>query len=105
MRPIKFRGREYKTGKYIFGTNYAYFPEGAFGTIFQPVATIGNFNQASTVVDLDSVAQLVGYDKNEKEVYEGDTLIDENGFETVVDYRDNPDFVHLHTLKEVSTPR
>ena len=89
-RTIKFRGRDaygkYRYGFYVECSGISYITENHDGDEVAP----------------DTVAQLVGYDKNGKEVYEGDTIAGENGYETVVYYHDNPDFVRLHTLKEQS---
>lgn len=62
-RPIKFRGRD-KNGKFRYGD----FNDIDLGTIFADV-------------DEDSIAQLVGYDSDGREVYEGDELVGANGFE------------------------
>ncbi|MBR4382872.1 MAG: hypothetical protein IKP64_04875, partial [Selenomonadaceae bacterium] len=58
-RPIKFRGRD-KNGKFRYGD----FNDIDLGTIFADV-------------DEDSIAQLVGYDANGKEIYEGDKVTSE----------------------------
>ena len=63
MRPIKFRGRDVHTGKY------------RYGDITQ--TAIGILMDDGYEVASDSIAQLVGYDKNGNEVYEGDTVIEE----------------------------
>ena len=66
MRPIKFRARD------INGKIY-------FGSFDEDTNTIDCWDIAETVVvKRDTVAQLVGYDKDGKEVYEGDIIIDEN---------------------------
>lgn len=93
MRPIKFRGRDIDSGEEVFFD---------LEDILLDVA--GGYSEYIGLhnIDPDTVAQLVGYDANGKEVYEGDTIAGENGYETVVYYHDNPDFVRLHTLKEQS---
>ena len=63
-RPIKFRGRG-KNGKVIYGD----FNDIDLGTIFAGVED-------------DCIDQLVGYDEDGKEVYEGDVIVDDNGNET-----------------------
>ena len=69
MRPIKFRGRDIR-GRTLFG-DIRHNNGGCF--MFD-----GDFWYE---VDSDSIAQLVGYDKDGKEVYEGDIIVDENGGE------------------------
>ena len=69
MRHIKFRGRDVegkmRFGHYVEDKGYPYIVE---SHCWHEVAT-------------DSVAQFVSYDKNCKEVYEGDVLVDEYGAE------------------------
>ena len=69
MREIKFRGKRIDNGELIYGDLL---------TGGNEFAIINDTWRA--VVVPESVAQLVGYDKNGAEVYEGDTLIDESGF-------------------------
>ena len=74
MRPIKFRGRDYFTGEW----HYGFYLEDEDGVnIFE--------NKCAYLVGPDSVAQLVGYDKDGNEVYEGDTVqsVVEHGIATV----------------------
>lgn len=74
-RPIKFRGRVPNIGV----------PEDGkivFGSFDDPTCTIDCWDTAETVVvERDSVAQLVGYDKDGNEVYEGDIATDYAGHE------------------------
>lgn len=61
MREIKFRGKSIYSGKIIFGDLSHY--KG------------GRYIDDEAVYE-NSVAQLLGYDKNGEEVYEGDKLVD-----------------------------
>ena len=65
MRPIKFRGRDINTGKFVsaeINDEYLTF-----------------ITDDVHLVDADSIAQLVGYDCDGREVYEGDFLVNDNG--------------------------
>lgn len=68
MREIKFRGKRIDDGLLVFGNCLHQYPDGK-------VAISHVTKLALTFVDPDSVAQLVGYDKDGREVYEGDKLI------------------------------
>ena len=70
MRKIKFRGKDLETGKFIYGDLYQ--PRGA-------MLIRVDYAIAARYVDPDSVAQLVGFDTNGCEVYEGDIVIDKFG--------------------------
>lgn len=71
MRPIKFRGRNIETGEYVFGDLRII---GIRPHIFKEAQCY--YDEELIEVEPESVAQLVGYDAKNKEVYEGDTLID-----------------------------
>ena len=51
-------------------------------------------------VEPDSIAQLVGYDKDGNEIYEGDTVIDEFGHEVAAKLFDNLELGRV-ALKEI----
>lgn len=72
MRPIKFRGRNIDTGEFVFGDLRII---GIRPHIFKEAQCY--YDEELIEVDEDSVAQLVGYDANGNEVYEGDTVIEE----------------------------
>ena len=76
---IKFRGKEFKTGNIVFGkylTSTHNHEEGE-----EKVIWIGDEENGYHIVEDDSIAQLVGYDSDGKEIYEGDELIDSAGHE------------------------
>ena len=93
MRKIKFRGRHIDTDDFVFG-DLIHMSGGRIGIIFDK-------RVAAVEVVPDSVAQFVGYDKNGREVYEGDVLITRSGFEYQA--RWYPSHLSDHTLKEVAT--
>lgn len=64
--PIKFRGRDAETGKMVYGD----YINGTMG----PLINEHNWAMPARIVEPSSVAQLLGYDKNGDEVYEGDIL-------------------------------
>lgn len=71
MRKIKFRGIDSCTGKYVYG-------------YYNPFMNAEELPMISTKageveVAAESVAQLVGVDKNGREVYEGDKVVDDFG--------------------------
>ncbi len=72
MRKTKFRGRT-EDGEFIYGDLLQ-------GNYDESAPKIKPRHKKAQYVWAVSVAQLVGYDTNGKEIYEGDTLIDEKGF-------------------------
>lgn len=75
-RPIKFRGRDIDTGEIIYGD---FRKIGIHAHIFKEADCY--YEEELIEVVPDSVAQLVGYDANGDEVYEGDIVIDKFHFE------------------------
>lgn len=66
--PIKFRGRRIDNGEFVYSVYVKSVPMSSFPGIVDDDDYIHD-------VDPDSIAQLVGYDANGKEVYEGDTVL------------------------------
>lgn len=69
-RPIKFRGR-LASGKYVYGDIVQWCG-------FDKPRICSWDNGVIYDVEPDSVRQLIGYDCNGREVYEGDVLVDDN---------------------------
>lgn len=67
--PIKFRGKA-ENGEYVYGDLMQ-------GNYDESAPRIKPRKKRPVYVDKNSVVQLVGYDKNGAEVYEGDTIINE----------------------------
>lgn len=87
MREIKFRGTD-NNGIVIYGNYHQY---------SRSECAIGDGKRLAFIKP-ESVAQLVGHDKHGKEVYEGDTLLDEFGNEICAGFVTIP--IELMTLKE-----
>ena len=73
MRPIKFRGRDIETGEYVYAEL------GQVSEEINPGYLTFLSDDGFYTVETDTVAQLVGYDANGNEVYEGDTLVSVTG--------------------------
>lgn len=74
MRPIKFRGRD-MTGHFVFGLLTKKRIRSS-GKISWAIAT-GTRQSEVVPVNEDSIAQLVGFDCDGREVYEGDAIVDD----------------------------
>ena len=79
MRTIKFRGRD-MTGHFVYGLLTKKRIRHS-GEISWAIAT-GTRQSEVIPVNENSIAQLVGFDSDGREVYEGDILVDKNGNET-----------------------
>ena len=94
MREIKFRGRNIKTGEIHYG-HYSEYPVGN-GRISH---CITDKNLDSWAVEPESVAQLVGYDADGNEVFEGDVIQTSDGKDYLIDDWGLTDRVFVSTGK------
>ena len=108
MRKIKFRGR-------CIDNHFPHFGEMVYGSLIAYEVNASSFHYSicshepvpfhvDYPVDPDSVAQLVGFDADGREVYEGDVLIDELEQEYTAEIYDRPEKIHALELKEEAKP-
>ena len=109
MRPIKFRGRiakdhveKWKRGEIICGSLMV-FADAPITGCTHWIIDEKSKPYRNYPVDEDSIAQLVGYDADGREVYEGDVLIDELEQEYTAEIYDRPEKIRSLKLKEAST--
>lgn len=75
MRKIKFRAKSFWTGRMVFG-DLVHNNEGE-----PEICYVDDNKVRAAAICPESVAQLVGYDADGNEVYEGDVLVNESGGE------------------------
>ena len=68
MRPIKFRGVDIDTGEFVYAE---------LGQVSAEISDeyLSFITDDMHLVDADSISQLVGYDADGREVYEGDVIV------------------------------
>ena len=106
MEKIKFRGVA-EDGKYIFSDSIDFEVDGYDREFCRLKDEFGNW----LFVNPNSVAQFVGWDANDNEVYEGDILTDQNSnqfiaridFKAVLkfDEETTKDVIELQLAKEI----
>lgn len=103
MRPIKFRGKSFKTGKLVYGDLIQ--SKGATGIIATDINDViqdakrHNIPKGLIGVEPETVAQLVGYDCDGNEVYEGDVIQTPEGKDYLIDDWGLTDRVFVSTGK------
>ena len=78
MRIVKFRGKRRDNGELIYGDLLHY---GKYETCIRSYLFPDKNSFSTLPVDPESVAQFVGYDKNGKEIYSDDTVVNAYGAE------------------------
>lgn len=87
-RLIKFRGVEFFSKKFVYGQTIRETEDGF------------DMWTGDDWLHCTDLAQLVGYDEDGNEVYEGDVLIDELEQEYTAEIYDRPEKIHALKLKE-----
>ena len=70
--PIKFRGNDIGTGEYVYGK---YLTCTHARSLEEKQTWIGDEDNDFHIIQEDSLARLVGYDRNGNEIYEGDIIV------------------------------
>lgn len=96
MRTIKFLGKRTDRDEFIIGSAVGL----GGNSIGCWVSSYGNWELRWFPVEPESIAQFVGRDKDGREVYEGDVLIDELEQEYTAEIYDRPEKIHALKLKE-----
>ena len=101
-RTIKFRGKRSDNGEFVFGS-YCYEDYGKRDARLGILHAIIDEGGEEFIVDADTIAQFVGYDKDGNEVYEGDIvwnpgIMSYQSAQLINNYEDE----HI-TLKEAKT--
>lgn len=95
MRPIKFLGKRTDRDEFVIGEAVGL----GGNSIGCWVSSYGNWELRWYPVEPESIAQFVGRDKDGREVYEGDTLVDADGNKHVArleSVTQNPDTAEFH---------
>ena len=98
MRTIKFLGKRTDRDEFIIGEAVGL----GGNSIGCWVSSYGNWELRWYPVEPESIAQFVGRDKDGREVYEGDILVDELEQEYTAEIYDRPEKIHALKLKEAS---
>lgn len=82
MKTIKFRGKSKYSGKFVYGGLYDGGNQYYIVNVYYEGKASSNFEEMFTELEPiypETIAQLVGYDANGNEVYEGDKFTDKIG--------------------------
>ena len=100
MSEKKFRGYCHEFGNFIYGRllRRDYYRTGYYECFIEGIDE--DYGDYLPDVDPETLAQMVGYDKNSTEIYEGDKLVDKFGRKHVAIIYDSADLIALLTLEE-----